>query len=51
MDTVTRLVQAGIRPDCAVETVAWFRQQGNDRGLELYIQEAENRFERLTCAI
>ena len=34
MDTITRLVQAGIRPDCAVETVAWFRQQGNDSGLE-----------------
>ncbi len=45
MDTIRRLVEAGIRPDCAVETVAWFRQQGDDRGLERYIQEAEKRAE------
>ena len=41
MDMVSRLVQAGIRPDCAVETVAWFRQQGNDAGLERYVNEVE----------
>lgn len=43
MDLFTRLVQAGIRPDCAADTVAWFRQQGNDHGLELYVQAAESR--------
>lgn len=47
MDTIRRLVEAGIRPDCAVETVAWYRQQGDDMGLERYIQEAERRYERL----
>lgn len=46
MDTITRLVQAGIRPDCATETVAWFRQQGDEHGLERYIQAAESRFKR-----
>lgn len=46
MDTITRLVQAGIRPDCAVETVAWYRQQGNDQGLERYIQEVERHSKR-----
>jgi len=46
MDAITRLVEAGIRPDCATETVAWYRQQGNDHGLELYIREAEERHER-----
>lgn len=43
MDTITRLVEAGIRPDCAVETVAWFRQQGDDHALNLYVDEAEYR--------
>ena len=51
MDTITRLVQAGIRPDCAVETVAWFRQLGNDSGLERYIQEAESRHKRCVCVV
>lgn len=51
LDTVTRLVQAGIRPDCAAETVAWFRQQGNDSALERYIQEAESRHKRCVCAV
>ena len=44
MDMVSRLVQAGIRPDCAVETVAWFRQQGNDAGLERYVNEVEEKY-------
>ncbi len=43
MDTINRHVQAGIRPDCAAETVAWFRQQGDDNGLEAYIQKVEDR--------
>ena len=49
MDTITSLVEAGIRPDCAVETVAWFRKQGNDSGLEEYIQNAESRYKRHVC--
>ncbi len=51
MDAITRLVQAGICPDCAVETVAWFRQQGNDSGLERYIQDAESRHKHCVCAV
>lgn len=51
MDTITRLVQAGIRPDCAVETVAWFRSQGNDHGLKEYIQEAESRHKHHVCVL
>lgn len=43
MDYVSRLVQAGIRPDCAVETVAWFRSQSEDRKLEEYTRECEKR--------
>ena len=43
MDAVTRLIQAGIRPDCAVETVAWYRSQGDDIGLDRYIHAAETR--------
>lgn len=41
MDMYTRLVEAGIRPDCAADTVAWFRRQGDDHGLDLYVKEAE----------
>lgn len=43
MDYVSRLVQAGIRPDCAVETVSWFRFQSEDRKLEEYTRECEER--------
>ena len=43
MDAVTRLIQAGIGPDCAVETIAWYRSQGDDSGLERYIYAAETR--------
>lgn len=43
MDYVSRLIQAGIRPDCAVETVAWFRSQSEDRKLEEYTQMCEER--------
>lgn len=32
MDMITRLVQAGIRPDCAVETVAWYRRRQDEHG-------------------
>ena len=43
MTPVERLIEAGIRPDCAVETVEWYRTQGDDHILERYIQEAELR--------
>lgn len=43
MDMYSRLVEAGIRPDCAANTVAWYRHQGDDHGLELYVAEAEAR--------
>lgn len=43
-----RLVEAGIRPDCAIETCHWFRMQGNDSGLKQYVEEVEHRLERLT---
>lgn len=51
MDTITRLVQAGINPICATETVAWFRRQGDDHGLEEYIQAVESRHKRHVCAV
>lgn len=43
VDYVSRLVLAGIRPDCAVETVAWFRSQSEERKLEEYTKECEER--------
>ena len=43
MTPVERLIEAGIRPDCALETVEWYRTQGDDHILERYIQEAELR--------
>ncbi len=43
MDYISRLVLAGIRPDCAVETVAWFRSQSEERKLEEYTKECEER--------
>lgn len=46
MDMFSRLVTAGIRPDCAAETIAWFRQQEDDHGLEQYIRTAEERYEK-----
>jgi len=51
MDSITRLVQAGIRPDCATETVAWFRSQGDDHGLERYILQAESRIKHHVCRV
>ena len=41
LDEKERLIRAGIRPDCAAETVQWFRQQGDEDGLERYIQSKE----------
>ena len=43
MGAVERLIAAGIRPDSAMESVLWFRAQGDDMGLQRYIREAEDR--------
>ena len=43
MTPVERLVAAGIRPDCASETVMWYMAQGDDYGLEKYLAEVESR--------
>lgn len=40
---IERLVQAGVRPDCAVETVSWFRSQGEEQKLEEYTKKCEER--------
>ena len=39
---VYRLIAAGIRPDCAHDTVRWYRQRNDEEGLERYIQSKEN---------
>ena len=46
MGAVDRLIAAGIRPDCAQETVMWYRAQGDDYGLEKYLNEVESRQDR-----
>lgn len=38
-----RLVAAGIRPDCALETAYWYSKQGDEEGLEKYVREVEER--------
>ena len=43
MTPVERLISAGIRPDCAAESVLWYQAQGDDYGLEKYISEVETR--------
>ena len=45
MDPVNRLIQAGIRSDCATETVLQFEARGDDAGLECYILEEEKKAE------
>ena len=41
MTPVERLVAAGIRPDCAAESVMWYQAQGDDYGLQKYVDEVE----------
>lgn len=41
MTMVERLLAAGMSQDCAAETAMWYMAQGDDEGLERYIQEAE----------
>lgn len=53
MDAFTRLVECGIDPSCAAESVAWFRRQGDDHGLDAYIKKAESRRHKnhYVCAV
>lgn len=43
MDAANRLIQAGIRPDCATETVLRYEARGDAAGLKRYIQAAETQ--------
>lgn len=43
MDAVNRLIQAGIRPDCATQMVLEFEARGDRAGLERYVADAEQR--------
>lgn len=43
MDAVNRLIQAGIRPDCATETVLDYEVRGDHAGLDRYVEDAELR--------
>lgn len=45
MDPYWRLLCAGIRPDCAAETVDYFNANKTPEELEAYVQEIENRRE------
>ena len=38
-----RMIAAGVRPDCVVETLEWFRTQGDDTLLERYVTGIETR--------
>lgn len=46
MTEFQRLVEAGIDPDCAIETCHWFRAQGNDSGLKEYVEDIERRMNK-----
>lgn len=46
MDAVNRLIQAGIRPDCAAETVFQYEALGDLTGLERYVQAAEEKADK-----
>lgn len=41
MYDIERLISAGMDPETAFDTVFWYKQQGNDSGLERYICEVE----------
>ncbi len=46
MDAVNRLIQAGIRLDCAAETVFQYEALGDLTGLERYVQAAEEKADK-----
>lgn len=41
MNLVERLVAAGMSQECACETAAWYRTQGDEDGLESYVTALE----------
>lgn len=41
-----RLVEAGIRPDCAMDTCHWFQTQGDDSGFKRYVEEVEEKLSK-----
>ena len=45
MDPYLRLIAAGIRPDCAADTIAEFNRRHDPAGLERYINDLECRME------
>lgn len=49
MDEVARLIYAGIRPDCANDTVLWYKKRGDEEGLERYIRNVENKTVEVSC--
>ena len=51
MDMIRRLAYAGMDIDSAVETVMWFRQQGEGHKLEQYVNEIEERQKNGVCAL
>lgn len=49
-----RLVEAGIRPDCAMDTCHWFETQGDDASLKRYVEEVEEKlgkYKRTNCDV
>lgn len=49
VDAVTRLIRAGIRPDCAADTVLWYQRRGDEDGLERYIENVESKTVEVSC--
>lgn len=45
MDAYLRLIAAGIRPDCAADTISEFKRRNDTDGLERYINDMECRME------
>lgn len=43
MNYIYRLIAAGLSPASAIDTVAWYRSQGDDIGLEEYTQHLESK--------
>lgn len=43
MNYIYRLIAAGLSPASAIDTVAWYRSQGDDIGLEDYTKDLEGK--------
>ena len=44
MDMFSRLVSAGLSVESALDTLVWFRQQGDDKGLARFVNEVEEKY-------